>query len=158
MKIDNFLRSRELKTVIATLVVVIVIFGIFKAGMIVGYHKAFVSYRWKGSDFADGGKGSWKGRFMHEVYDKDFIGAHGVFGKIVKIDPATLTIKNRLGEERVILIDTTTVIKRFQKQIQLNDLAIDDPITVIGDPDDVGQIKAKFITFMPRRGGDTRGR
>jgi hypothetical protein len=42
-----------------------------------------------------------------------------------------------------------TEIRRFKDVIQLNDLKVNEPIVVIGEPNDSGQIIAKFIRMMP---------
>ncbi len=86
----------------------------------------------------------------------DFIGAHGTFGQIIKIDPSTdlgqaavLVIRGKDNVEKIVLIKNDTEIRRFQDVIQIGDLKIDELVTVIGEPNDAGQIIAKFIRILP---------
>jgi hypothetical protein len=53
--------------------------------------------------------------------------------------------------EKIILIKEDTVIKRFRDNIKLSDLKVDDYVTVIGEPNEEGQIQAKLIRLSPPR-------
>ncbi len=60
-----------------------------------------------------------------------------------------MVVKGRDNVEKIILIKDDTIIERFKETIKLTDLKVDDYIITIGDPNDAGQIEAKFIRFLP---------
>ena len=116
-------------------------------GIFVGFKKAGHSYRW-GENYErnfGGPPGFFKGDFL----GNGFMGAHGVSGQIIKIDSSTLVIKGKDNMEKVVLIKDDTVIERLRETIKLNDLKVDDNIVVIGQPNEAGQIEAKFIRILP---------
>lgn len=134
---------------IAALVILLLVLGV---GMFVGFKKATFSFRW-GENYHrnfGGPRGGFLGDFMRRDFTgKDFIGAHGVFGQIIKIDSQELVVKGRDNVEELVLVKDDTVIQRFREAVKLNELKVDDYIVVIGEPNDSGQIEAKFIRVMP---------
>ncbi len=134
-----------LKKIIIGLVSIIIIILIFGAGIFIGETKARFSYRWAENyqrNFA-GPRGGFLGRFPASP-DGDFIESHGVFGQIIKIN-SDLVIKGQNNIERIVLISTSTVIQKARQTITKDDLKVDDNVTVIGSPNDQGQIEAKLI-------------
>ena len=134
-----------LKKIIIGLVSIIIIILIFGAGIFIGKTKARFSYRWAENyqrNFA-GPRGGFLGRFPASP-DGDFIESHGVFGQIIKIN-SDLVIKGQNNIERIVLISTSTVIQKARQTITKDDLKVDDNVTVIGSPNDQGQIEAKLI-------------
>lgn len=171
MTINNFFQTRVFKVVLWGLAGLVVSLLIFKAGTIVGFRKAGFSYKW-GENYHRNFAGPRRG-FFRDFYDKDFIGGHGVFGQIIKIDladgseqtatstgssgTAALIIKGRDGVEKMVLVKDNTAIQQFRDTIKLSDLKIDDYIVIIGEPNDAGQIEAKFIRLAPRPPADSAG-
>ncbi len=128
---------------------------IFKAGMVVGTHKAGFTRSW-GENYHRNFGGP-QGGFFQGFGDRDFISAHGVAGQIIKVElsgdeQATLVIKGRDEVEKIVIVNKDTAIKGFGKSVKLADLKADDLIVVIGEPNDVGQIEAKFIRVLPPLG------
>lgn len=159
MDLNKIFQSKSFKSVIFGIIVFIIFLFIFKVGMFVGGIKAKFSYRWAESyhkNFA-GPRGGFFGDWQRFPAG-DFISGHGVFGQIIKIDPltssgqvATLIIKGQGQVEKIVLVKDSTIIQRFRDTIKLSDLKIDDYIIVIGEPNDAGQIEAKFIRLAPPR-------
>jgi hypothetical protein len=149
----------SLKWVILGLVILVVIVFIFGVGIFVGERKARFSYRWA-EQYHRNFAGPRAGFFddWRSFPGGDFIGAHGVFGQIIKIDPstnsgqATLIIKGGDNVEKIVLVKDDTVIKSLQNTLKLSDVKVDDYIVVIGEPNDAGQIEAKFIRLLPPPG------
>jgi len=141
-----------LKWVIIGLAGFVIIVLVFSVGVWIGGEKARFSYRWAESynkNFAgpkEGFLGDWRG---FPLPPEDFIEAHGVFGQIIKIDGSTIVIKGREDVEKIVLVKEDTVIKRFQDNVKIGDLKVDDYIVVIGEPNDAGQIEAKLIRIFP---------
>jgi hypothetical protein len=158
-EISQGVNRDTLKWIIIGLVGFGLIVLIFGAGIFVGEMKARFSYRWAESyhkNFAgpkEGFFGDWR---VPPPSAGDFIEGHGVFGQIMKIgsstesgEGATLVIKGRDDMEKIVLIKDNTVIKSFRETIKFSDLKVDDYIVIIGEPNDAGQIEAKFIRVAP---------
>jgi len=136
--------------VLAGLAAIILIFG---AGVFVGEMKARFSYRWAENyqrNFAGPRNGFLSGFPMPA--GGDFIESHGVFGQIIKINPSTdtgqvsdLVIKGQNNMERIVMITSSTAIQKGRQTIKKDDLKVGDNVTVIGSPNDQGQIEAKLI-------------
>ena len=151
MDFNKLFQSRGFK--IATWIVagLILFLLIFRLGMAVGYKKAAFSYRW-GENYHrnfGGPRGGFAGDFLK---DRMYIESHGVFGKVVNVDGNTIVVKGLDDVEKIVLVKEDTVITRFRESIKISDLKTDDPIVVIGNPNDTGQIEAKLIRVMPPSG------
>ena len=87
--------------------------------------------------------------------DRSFIDPHGVYGKVVRVDPATnsgqatIVVKGRDDVEKIIQASSGTSITRLREKISITDLKVDDSIVVIGNPNNEGQIEAKLIRVIP---------
>ncbi len=147
MDINNFFQSKIFKNCLFGLAIFIVILGIFSLGMFVGFRKANFSYGW-GENYDRNFAGPRQG-MMTGFEDKYLIDSHGVVGQIIKIDNNNIFIKGIDSVEKVVLVDSGTSIRAFRNDIKLSDLKLDDHIVVIGQPNNVGQIQAKFIRVMP---------
>jgi hypothetical protein len=139
-----------LKRIITGLVVFAVVCLIFWIGMFIGGMKARFSYRWAESyhkNFAGP-----RGGFLNDWRSfprGDFISAYGVFGQIIKIEESTIIIKEGNNVERIVVVKDGTIIERLRETVKISDLKVDDYIVVIGEPNDSGQIEAKFIRLLP---------
>lgn len=156
-KIDfnKFFQSQTFKTILICIAVIIAILLVLKLGIMIGSRKAAFSFQWGENyhrNFA-GPREGFKG-FLKGFDDRDFIDAHGVFGQIIKIDPSTssgqeIIIKGRDNVEKIVLVKDNTTIERLRETIKISDLKADDYVVVIGEPNESGQIEAKFIRVMP---------
>ena len=147
MNLTNFFQSQKFKIIVGVFIIIIVLLFIFQLGMMVGFRKADFSFRW--SENYHRNFGGPRGGIFGNFEGRDFIDAHGIFGQIIKIDGSELVIRSRDNVEKVLLIKDDTIIKRFQDTIKVTDLKVDDYITTIGEPNNSGQIEAKFIRIMP---------
>jgi hypothetical protein len=115
----------------------------------VGAKKADFSFRWADEyhrNFA-GPQGGFFGDFMG--MEKEFINTNGTFGEIIKIDNASLTVKDKNNVEKIVLVSDKTSIVKQRGDLKLSDLKVGDNIIVIGDPTNNGQIEARLIRIMP---------
>ncbi len=141
MKIERDALKRII-IIFAGLAAIILIFG---AGVFVGGMKARFSYRWAENyqkNFA-GPRGGFMNGFPARP-GNDFIESHGVFGQIIKIN-SDLVINGQNNVERIVIISSSTTIQKARQTITKDDLKVGDNVTVIGSPDDQGQIEAKLI-------------
>jgi len=134
---------------IAFFVIVGLIFAlcIFKLGMVVGEKKADFSRQWSDNyhlNFAGP-----EGGFFKDFGDKNFIEANGTFGQIIKVDGSTIVVKGQNDVEKTVIAGENVQIKRLNEDIKITDLKVSDYIVIIGEPNDSGQIEAKFIRIMP---------
>lgn len=142
----KILESKIFKSVLVALVIVIPLVGAFKLGEFVGSVKARFSFRW-GENYHQNFGGPHAGLFG-DFMGKDYMGAHGAFGAIIKIDGNSLVIRGRDNVERVVMVSDATVIQKQRTTVKFADLAVDTDVTVIGSPNEKGQIEAKFIRIF----------
>lgn len=139
---------------------VLILLITFWAGMFVGFQKARFSYRW--------------GEYYYQHFGgpvpaprarpglpipqpplpspgRGLFGGHGASGEIVRIDDGTIVVKDRANVEKVVLITDKTTIVRGWETVDKEDLRVDDGVTVIGVPNEKGQIEARLIrVFGPK--------
>jgi hypothetical protein len=140
-------QSKKFKSVIWLAGIIVVLLLAFKAGEFIGFRRAEFSYRW-GENYYRNLTGPRPGP-DRGLNDRDFMMGHGTFGSIVKAASSTLVIQGRDGAEKVILIMPQTVVRRFQDNISVGDLKVDDNVVIIGTPNNAGQIEARLIRVMP---------
>ncbi len=129
----------------------VIVLAVFRAGMVVGFHKAGYSSAWEKNyhqNFA-GPRGGFMGDITRDFDNRDLIDAHGVVGQVVKIENSTIIIRGKAGTERIVVATDDTVIQRFRNVVSISDVKINDVVVVIGEPNSSGQIEAKFIRLMP---------
>lgn len=150
MDFNKFFQSKMFKTVLIGIGALIALLLVFKLGMIVGFKKAGFTSRW--SDNYHRNFAGPKGGFFRDFSDRDLIGSHGTFGRIIKIELPTIVIDGGKDAEKIIMLKNDTIIKRFRETVAQSDLKVDDNIVVIGSPNEQGQIEAKLIRVMPGPG------
>ncbi len=157
-RLRELLKSRLLRCFLAFLGILIVVLLIFQAGMFVGYMKASFSYKWGDNYYRAFGGGPERGFFTERLPKPfnempmphgGFSEAHGVIGKILKINLPTLVIQGQDKVEKVVLIKDDTSIMKFKDTIKASELKVDDLVTVVGSPNDESQIEAKLIRLIP---------
>lgn len=150
MKIDfrNLIQSKTFKCTLWGIGVLLVILISFKAGEFMGVRKASFSYQW-GEGYYRSVMGRGRSMFGRGLDEKDFLAGHGVAGPIIKISSSTLTIQDRDGVEKIILLGNETVVRQFHNTISLNMLSAGEVVAVIGSPNTTGQIDAKLIRVLP---------
>lgn len=150
-KQNKIINHDVLKWIIIGIVGFVVLALVFGVGMFVGGMKARFSYRWAENyhkNFA-GPRGGFLENWQMPPAPDDFIESYGTFGQIIKIDGTTLVIRGRDNVEKIVLINNETVIQRFKETLKPSDLKVNDPIVVIGESNDAGQIVAKLIRLFP---------
>lgn len=83
-----------------------------------------------------------------------FNGAHGAVGRVEKIDGQTITLVLRDGSSQRILLDQETRIEKNRQRIMIGDLHQGDAVQVIGSPDNLGTIRARWVRVMADPGGN----
>ena len=147
MELKEIIKSRLYIVIILSLAAILFLVLTFGVGMYVGFHKARFSYQW-GENYHKNFGGP-RGGFLEGFGGKDLIDANGIAGQVIKINNSTLVIKGRDNTEKIILVKEDTIIMRFKESVKLVDIKLDDFIVAIGEPNDQGQIEAKFIRTLP---------
>ena len=158
IKIDSkkIFQGTPIKIISGAILSLIILLLVFRLGMMVGYRKAGFSYGWSenyernfGGRMGGFGRPGGPGDFLRAFDDRQFMGADGIVGRIIKINDHSIVVRGQANEETIVLLNDKTVIRRFRDNIKPADLKVDDTIVVIGEPNKVGQIEARLIRLMP---------
>lgn len=152
MDIKKISQSVTIKAIIATIISLAVVAGIFQAGVFVGFHKASFLYN-SGDNFyrAFGNRDDRLVNglgFGNKMFRDEMTGGHGVIGKIIRVNLPTVTVLGPDNIEKVVLIDENTDIHEQRNISTIENLNVDKFISVIGSPNNTGQIVAKFIRIV----------
>ena len=79
---------------------------------------------------------------------KEKIEKKAYVGNILEITDSTLTLTNFRGKQRVRIIDDTVIVGTNKKEILTKDLALDDKIIALGEPDANETLEAQRITVI----------
>lgn len=151
MELKSLIESKTAGKILFVIFILAIAFGIFQAGIFVGFHKASFMFNYGdnyyrnfgGQNFRNGYGGMMGGGMMFNG------GGHGVTGKILNVEANKILIIGSDNIEKIINISSTTKIFERRNQIDLTDLKVDQNIVTIGNPDSSGQINANFIRVMP---------
>jgi hypothetical protein len=86
---------------------------------------------------------------MMQPFRDENSGGHGIIGKIIKVSLPTIIVMGPDNIEKVIVTTASTTAHQMRDVIALDKLTADQFITVLGYPNEQGQIVAKFIRVMP---------
>lgn len=151
----NFLKSRWFVVVAIVIGELFLLAGAFRAGTVVGFHKATYSYRWEenygnlfGSPRGMMRPGGGSFGVMQDFRGDNFMPGHGITGSILKIDGSTILVKTLDNTERSLLIDTSTPIRKDRATLTIKDLHENDQVVAIGSPSTSGQIEVKLLRVL----------
>jgi hypothetical protein len=152
--LKKIFNSRIFRGFSGALLLLIMVLLAFKLGTVVGSRKADFSCRW--SDNYQRNFSGQRGFLPPVLNDQEFMSAHGLLGEIINIldsdqaqSRAVMVIKDQDQMEKLIAVDQSTIIKRFQDTIKPSELKVGGMVMVIGEPDDSGRISAKLIRVLP---------
>lgn len=151
MDFNKIFQSKTFKYVLYGIGALIVLLIVFRLGMAVGFKKAGFSYSWGESYHRN--FGGPRGGFLKDFAEDSFINGYGTVGRIMKVGSSTIVMRGQDNVEKIVLVKDTTSITRNRETIKSVDLKVDDYIVVIGDPNNTGQVDAKFIRVMLSQSG-----
>ncbi len=157
--INEKIKSITPGKVVGMIIILAVILGTFQAGVFVGFSKASFRYNFGDNYYRNFGQPNGPiGRSMMKPLNDMGMrlldergGGHGTFGKIIKISLPNIVVLGPDNIEKIVLMGTTTTIHMNRTQITADNLVLDQDITVLGAPNENGEIVAKFIRIMPPR-------
>ncbi|MBI5138202.1 MAG: hypothetical protein HZA95_00165 [Candidatus Vogelbacteria bacterium] len=146
----KFMESRKSVHIIFSLIGIILLILVFKAGEHFGYRRASFSYQY-GDNFHrtfgyDRGSRSFG---MGMMGNRDYLNAFGAAGKVVSINLPEIVVTDRSGVEKTVLINNETEVMSQREKLTSSDLKIGDAVVVFGEPDLNGKIDAKLVRVMP---------
>ena len=146
--------ARFARLVAIILGVIVIILGVFAAGVAVGFSKAKFSYEW-GDNYHRVFGGPRRGWMpppsnLPGMRGDDFINPAGAAGMVIKVTTDTVYINGSDHVEKNVIVDSGTVIRKGRTDIQITDLKVDDRVVVVGAPSTSGQIEAKLIRVFDR--------
>ena len=147
----KLITSFWVRRTITVLGVFVVCFGVFQAGVYVGFRKASFLHGFGENyyrTFGSSRRGSFRG--MGGSLLRDRSSSHIAAGTVLKIDLPTIVFEDQEKTERVARIATSTVIRRYRDTIAATDLAPDDYVVVFGSSNAHSEIEAKLIRIVPR--------
>jgi hypothetical protein len=131
MKTSDFFQSHTFKIVLISIVGLVLLLAGFSIGEHIGFRKASFAFH---------------GGVMQA---ENFSDAHGTVGKVLTVTLPAVTIADRDGTEKTILIGPQTIIRRMRDTLASTDIQAGDYIVAIGDPNAQSQIAARFIRELP---------
>lgn len=146
MNIQKMFESKTSKNLIIGIVSVAVVFAIFQAGVFVGFHKASFLFGFGDNYYRAFGKDDGRGMML---FKDDMTGGHGAVGRIVKVNLPTFVVVGPDNVEKIITINDKTQIRAFRDATSTSALTMDQFVTVLGNPNENGQVEASFIRIMP---------
>ena len=150
-KIDRF-------GIIKFLIILIIIFAVFQAGIFVGYHKARFYGSIEGNYYNSFNENRGRGEMMGGQYgfgnmmqDINLPSGHGAVGKIVSINLPNIVVASTDNVEKTINISNDTLIREFRNTLSTQDLKIGDYVIVLGEASstDNGVVNARLIRLIP---------
>ena len=117
--------------------VLLVVFGL---GVNVGYRKAVFASR-SGENYYHNFLGTAPNGFSGPMP----MNPHGIAGMIFDISSTTLSVRDPQGNEESVVVSGDTIIRETNETVSVSELAVGDQVAVIGEPNDQGQIRARFI-------------
>ncbi|NTW23004.1 hypothetical protein HGA34_05735 [Candidatus Falkowbacteria bacterium] len=166
MEMEKVVKSDYFKWTLVAIAALIIVLGAFRLGMIVGFKKANFAYGWEKnypSNFGGPRPGMMMGDFDRRDRDRGFGGfqpfndgrfmmnPHGAGGKIIKIASSTFAIKGADNIEKTVIVGKDTSIVERRQNLSITDLKTGDEVMVMGDPNEQGQINAKFIRIFNKQ-------
>lgn len=144
---DSNHKQKVLKEIVIGIAAIVAVLIILFVGINIGEHRArFVGQY--GENYQRNFLGP-RGGMMGGFFNQRAPVSNGAVGEIVSVNLPQLVVSGPDNLEKTILVGTSTVIRQFQQNLNESQLKTGDFITVLGDPNDQGQIVAKLIRVMP---------
>ncbi len=156
---SNFLGSKKIRAVLLILGSLIILFVVFGLGITVGYERAGFASRFD-KNYSSIFFGRLPGGYAITAHvlpggpmgmmTPSMPGViHGVVGTIIDIGTSTVSVENQNGDERSVVVSSGTDIRYGQVGVSFGSIAVGDMIAAIGEPNNMGQIDARFIRIFP---------
>jgi hypothetical protein len=140
------IHSKTFKWAVFIIAGFIMLIGAFTLGIRVGFHEAHFTETWEKGYSANFGV---PGDMPIKRSPQDpFLNAYGISGTILTVNGNNLTLKDSDNTEKVVVMSAGTSIRLNFSTLKPADLKTNQSIIVIGQPNEQGQIDAKFIRIL----------
>jgi hypothetical protein len=140
----DFLSSPKFKKTLWIVGGIAAVFLVFGFGIAVGYHKALFSSSW-GQNYYRNFYGGAHGGPMGALDAHAPWNAHGTEGSVIDVSSSTISLRDGDNNERSVEISSDTVIRKMDTTVSIAAVNVGDMVTVIGEPNGNGQVRAKFV-------------
>lgn len=135
------------KKALVGLGILIVILGVFMAGVSLGERKSRHFSGWCQNygdmfNFRRGGDS----RMPFPAPVLPF--THGVFGKVLSVEGSTVMVQGKDGLEQTVLVTSSTLIRDGRDPGTIENIRPGTEAAVLGDPNGQGQIDARLIRLI----------
>lgn len=143
---QDFLKAPKTKTLLWILCSILVVLVSFGVGIIVGYHRAIFASGWDENYYRNFYGASNSGFIMGIGPEAPPpFNAHGVAGEVIDVGPSMLSVEDSAGNEQSVFVASATPIREMDNTVSLTAVEVGDRVTIIGEPNDDGQVEARFI-------------
>ena len=148
-KENDFLKPPKTKRLLWILCAVLAVLVGFGLGIIVGYRRAVFAANWNRNYYPNfyGAPSSGVMMGMGPAQAPPF-NPHGVVGEVIDIGSSSLSIKDSDDNEQSVFVASATPIREMNNTISLSAVEVGDQVTIIGEPNDNGQVEARFIRVV----------
>lgn len=150
METKDITRTKRIQVLAVVIIFIAIVLGTFQAGVFVGFSKA--SFLFKSGDNFYRAFGNRDDRLMGKnggLFRDELSGGHGAVGKIVKVNLPSIVVVGPDRIEKEVIVNENTSVHHLRETSSINNLAVDQFISVLGVPNDQGQIIGKFIRIAP---------
>jgi hypothetical protein len=151
MDLKNIHESKAVRDIIIVIGIIIIVLSILFAGMNIGERRARFAGQF-GQNYERNFLGPRGGMMGGGYFGEMMPGGHGAIGNILSINLPQIIINGPDNLEKTVLVGTSTLVRQFQQNIQSSNLKVGDFVTVLGNPNNNGQIEAQLIRIMPSPG------
>ncbi len=152
MNFKEIAQSKMFKGFIIGIVTFLVLIIVFQAGVFVGFKKANFSQRLGenyGRIFGNEKRSAIRDGIFKGMPFDNLPGGHGAVGAVIKVSSSTIVVSEPNNIEKIVLLDTETIIRKAREEIQFEDIIIGDFVSIIGQANSLGEIEAKLVRVMP---------
>lgn len=140
--------SKTFKWLAIILAELILLLASFALGLRVGFHKAHFTELWASNYPGNFGPSSGKRFFAAPPPGGKFLNSYAIDGNILTKTGDNLLLKDETGNEKTVLISSSTLIRQNFQTLQSGDLKAGQEVLIIGEPNQQGQIQAKLIRVL----------
>lgn len=147
IELNKFKSPLAVQRLLQAIAILIIVLGIFQAGIFVGYRKAAFSYSLGDRYYRAFDHNNQKG--PNPFDDKELLGGNGAVGAIIRVNLPTFVVSTPDNVEKIVRINDATLIRQFKDTASTTNLQVGQHVVVLGSPNTQAEIEAKLIRLLP---------
>ncbi|MFA5185279.1 MAG: hypothetical protein WC551_02240 [Patescibacteria group bacterium] len=152
-------KSKIVWGILIGILCLVILLSVFQLGSSIGFRKARFACQWGerygamiGMPLHAPGQGQgWGPGPMAEWPQRGVPDAHGANGSVISVSGNGLVVKGINGIEQMILVSSSTKIRKGNLDVMISDIAPEDRVVIMGGPDESGEIQAGFIRVFDHK-------